>query len=88
MSITQINEDGLIAIPDDIREEFELKPGDSLEFRKVDHQIVVTPVGKKPFSAFRGLFPVEHAADFKEEREVAWREQTRRLTDENSADRG
>lgn len=88
MSIAQINPDGLIALPDDIREEFGLKPGDSLEFRKEDHHMVVTPVKKKPFSAFRGLFPVEHAADFKEEREVAWHEQTRRLTDENPANHG
>jgi hypothetical protein len=50
--------------------------------------MVVTPVKKKPFSAFLGRFQVEHALDFKEEREIAWREQTRRLTEENSANRG
>jgi bifunctional DNA-binding transcriptional regulator/antitoxin component of YhaV-PrlF toxin-antitoxin module len=88
MSFTQINPDGLVAIPEDILEEFELKPGDRLEFRKEDHHMVVTPVKKKPFSAFLGRFQVEHALDFKEEREIAWREQTRRLTEENPANRG
>ena len=88
MSIAQINPDGLIALPDDIREEFGLKPGDSLEFRVEDHHMLVIPVKKKRFSEFRGRFQVEHALDFKEEREVAWREQTRRLTDENPANRG
>jgi AbrB family looped-hinge helix DNA binding protein len=90
MSFTQVNPDGLIALPEDIREEFGLKPGDRLELRKEDDQIVMTPVKKKPFSAFRGIFKVDDPPDleWREMREIAWREQTKRLTKENPSNRG
>jgi AbrB family looped-hinge helix DNA binding protein len=87
-SIALIASDGQVTLPDEIRDELGVGPGDAIEFRVEDHHVVVTSVKKKPFSEFRGIFRVDHALDFKEEREIAWREQTRRLTDENPANRG
>lgn len=88
MSTAQMESQGQVTVPEEIREKLGLRPGDTLEFRVENDQIVVTPVKKKPFSAFRGIFKVEHALDFREEREIAWREQTERLTAENPANRG
>ena len=49
MSIAQVNSDGLIALPEDIRDEFGLKPGDSFEVRVDDHHIVMIPVKRKEY---------------------------------------
>jgi AbrB family looped-hinge helix DNA binding protein len=88
MSTAQMQSEGQVTVPEEIRERFDLKPGDTLDFRVENDQIVVTPIKKKPISAFRGIFKVEHALDFKDEREIAWREQTKRLTAEDPANRG
>jgi AbrB family looped-hinge helix DNA binding protein len=87
MSIAQVDSDGLIVLPDDIRDEFGLKPGDSFAVRVDEHHIVMIPVRKKRISGFRGDFKVDHALDSREEREIAWREQTRRHTSESPANR-
>jgi antitoxin PrlF len=87
MAIAKITSKGQLTVPRQVRDRLGVGPGDSLEFRFEDDHVVVTPVRQRQLSDFRGLFRVDHALDFDEERSRAWSEQTRRLTNENSSDR-
>jgi len=78
---------GRVTLPEDVCKKLGIKPGDVLEVEVEEDRLVIRRGKKKPISEFRGIFQVDHALDFKEEREIGWRDQTRRLANENPANR-
>jgi len=86
MPVAKITSKGQLTVPRQIRERLGVGPGDSLEFRFVNDHVEVTPVRRRRLEEFRGLFRVEHALDFEEERDRAWTAQTRRLMDVRQTD--
>lgn len=86
MAIAKITSKGQLTVPRQVRERLGVGPGDSLEFSFEDDHVVVTPVRQRRLEEFRGLFRVDHALDFDEERSRAWSEETRRLTETKPRD--
>jgi antitoxin PrlF len=80
MAIARLTSKGQITIPKQVRERLGVEPGDALEFHFEDDRLEVRPVRRRQLKEFRGLFPVDKAYNFTEERERAWEAQTRRLT--------
>lgn len=80
-----------ISIPEEASQRLGIEPSDvlELELEVEDDRLIIRKPTKLPVSAFRGLFKVEGAPDldWREVREIAWREQTRRLARGNPANR-
>jgi antitoxin PrlF len=79
MATARITSKGQITVPKEIREHLGVQPGDSLEFHFANGQLEVRPVRRRRLTEFRGLFRMEQAFDFTEERARAWAGGTQRL---------
>ena len=79
MATVRITSRGQITLPKEIRERLGVQPGDSLEFHFANDQLELRPVRRRRLQEFRGLFRVEQALDFTEERARAWAACTQRL---------
>ena len=79
MATARITSKGQITIPKQVREQLGVEPGDALDFHFEDGRLEVRPVRRRRLNEFRGLFRVERALDFREERKRAWEAQARRL---------
>lgn len=63
---------GQITVPLAIRRQFDLEPGDILEFRVQGDELRVRPVKSRAIEDFQGMFRVAGALDHAEERRIAW----------------
>lgn len=81
----RVTSKGQVTIPKLVRERLELEPGDQLEFELEGDRLEVRPVRRRRLREFRGLFRVERALGIDQERERAWRERGRRLTERDDA---
>lgn len=81
----KITSKGQITIPKAIRDELNVKPGDSLEFTVSDGHVEVEPVRRRSLSEFYGIFkpatPLPPDWTWEQERDMAWREATRHLVE-------
>jgi AbrB family looped-hinge helix DNA binding protein len=71
MPRARITSKGQITIPKEIRELMGVGQGDSVDFVVDDGHIEVRPVKRRSIAEFRGLFKVDHALPFEEERAIA-----------------
>lgn len=60
MTLSTISSKGQITIPVDIREKFELKQGDVLDFVVQGDEIYIKPVANKVRDAFGSLYNKDH----------------------------
>lgn len=76
-----VDPEGRISLPQDVSDQFDIKPGDILEVEVEDDHLIVRKAKRLPLSAFLGRFEVDHPPDlsWSEMRDIAWREQTKRL---------
>ncbi len=81
MALARITSKGQITVPKEVRERLGVAPGDSLEFRFESDRLEVLPVRRRRLSEFRGIFRVDGAKAFSEERSAAWEAMTRRLVE-------
>lgn len=82
----KITSKGQITIPKAVRERLGVGPGDRLEFVIEGDRIAVRPIKRRGIMDFYGIFPVDKAYDFKEERARAWEARARRLIGERPTD--
>lgn len=80
MAVARITSKVQITLPKEARERLGVEPGDASDFHFVDGRLEVRSVKRRRLEEFRGLFRVEHALDFLEEREQAWAAWGRVLT--------
>lgn len=79
MATARITSKGQITVPKEVRNRLGVEVGDELEFRFEDGRVEIRPVRRRRIEEFRGIFHVERALDFEEERRKAWDVQTERL---------
>ncbi len=85
MVVARITSKGQVTIPKQVREQLGIDAGDELDFRIEGGRLEVRPIRRRRLSDFWGVFPVPKALDFSEERARAFRDQTRRLAEPDSA---
>lgn len=86
MAVARITSKGQVTIPKQVREQLGLGAGDELDFRIEGERLEVHPIRRRRLSDFWGVFRVPKVLDFSEERVRAFRDQTRRLVEHDSAD--
>jgi antitoxin PrlF len=85
VAIARITSKGQITVPKEIRERLGVETGDSLEFHFEADRLEVRPLRRRRIAEFRGLFAVDEACTFTEERERAWAEVARRHLEDDPA---
>ncbi len=87
MPRAKITSKGQVTIPKAVRDELGIRPGDALEFTVENGHLEAHPVRKRSIEDFRGVFKPQSGmprfTTWEEQREIAWRESTRRLWDPN-----
>jgi AbrB family looped-hinge helix DNA binding protein len=87
MPRARITSKGQITIPKEIRDLMGVGQGDSVDFVANNGHVELYPIKKRSVAEFRGLFKVERALPFEEERARAWDARAREiLGDDESAD--
>lgn len=81
MAEARITSKGQITIPKKVRDLLQISPGDSLDFTVDDGtgELRVRPIHRRRLAEFRGVFKVNAALPFDEERERAWRERANEI---------
>ena len=86
MAIARISSKGQVTIPKQVRDQLGIDAGDELDFRIENGRLEVRPIRRRKLTDFWGVFRVSKVLDFTEERAQAFRAQTRRLAEPDSAD--
>lgn len=76
----RVTSKGQVTVPKAVRDHLGLRPGDALIFDVEGGRAEVRAERRKTLADFAGLFPVKKALPSREERDRAWRSETRRLT--------
>lgn len=79
MISARITSKGQITIPKAVRDQLGVRAGDRLEFEFTDGHLEVRPVPRRRIEEFRGIFAIDRALDFSEERRLAWDARMREL---------
>ncbi|MHA1730104.1 MAG: AbrB/MazE/SpoVT family DNA-binding domain-containing protein [Promethearchaeota archaeon] len=63
---------GQIVIPKEIREKFEIKPGDAMVFKVQDNKIVIEKIQERMSEILKNSKPVENSLKFQRKLREEW----------------
>jgi AbrB family looped-hinge helix DNA binding protein len=86
MARARLTSKGQVTIPKEVRDRLGVGQGDILEFAFEGNRVEVRPIRRQQLAEFRGLFPIEEARDFAEERARARAARAARVVESISAD--
>jgi AbrB family looped-hinge helix DNA binding protein len=72
MNIGKMSKKGQIVIPKDIRERFEIKPGDAVIFKIQGDKIVLEKIQERMSEILKNSKPVEKSLDFQRRLRDEW----------------
>jgi len=72
MNIGKISKKGQIVIPKEIRERFEIKPGDAIIFRIQGDKIVLEKIQERMSEILKNSKPVEKSLEFQKKLRDEW----------------
>lgn len=68
---SSVSPKGQVTIPAEIREQFDIHPKDTVDFKIVDNTITIVPVRSKLLAGYRSIPPLDPPLSWEEVRRIA-----------------
>ena len=72
MNVGKISKKGQIVIPKEIRDRFEIKPGDAVIFRIQGNKVIMDKIQERMSEILKNSNPVEKSLEFQEKLRDEW----------------